>query len=79
MDMHSYAKIRGVSKWTHEHKRKLLESRIAYNSIFDSARYNIEESWRKVIVDAGLDDFNVSFVRKQWACLLTKYRVRFLI
>lgn len=72
---HGYAKIRGVSKWTHEHKRKLLESRIAYKPIFDSGRYNIEESWRKVISDANLEEFSVGFIRKQWGCLLSKYRV----
>lgn len=73
--MHSYAKSRGVSKWTHEHKRKLLESRIAYNTIFDSGRYNVEESWKKVISDANLDDFNVGFIRNQWSGLLSKYKV----
>ncbi|XP_055847117.1 uncharacterized protein LOC129912748 [Episyrphus balteatus] len=74
MELHSYAKLRGYKKWTIQQKRKLVEARINYDGIFSRKSSNCMDSWKKIMTTAKLNDFNVCFVRKQWANLLAKYK-----
>ncbi|XP_055909713.1 uncharacterized protein LOC129944362 [Eupeodes corollae] len=75
MELHSYAKLRGYKKWTIQQKRKLVEARINYDGIFSKKSSNCVDSWKKIMNTAKLNEFNVCFVRKQWANLLAKYKV----
>lgn len=74
MELHSYAKLRGYKKWSIQQKRKLVEARINYDGIFLRKSSNCMDSWKKIMTAAKLNDFNVCFVRKQWANLLAKYK-----